>query len=165
MPLSLNAGEISDDRLIDYVSVGLFLGVKMSNSIITRSSIKLVFAVNDGRRRIELPLTQCEKISIIKMQTSMDIMKSRLRGVNFRNWDSLCPKEARETLYIITGNILLGIWKSGQFGKNIGDYRMKRLASAKGRGRLIIYTDNMGKVKHGYLMPRLFRPRDLTLYA
>ncbi|MCQ2191145.1 MAG: strawberry notch family protein [Paludibacteraceae bacterium] len=165
VPLSLNAGEISDSQLIDYISVGIFLGVKTTNSSLTRSNIKLVFAVNDGRRRIELPLTQCEKIEIIKAQTQMDIMKPRLRGVNFRNWDSLCPKEARETLYIITGNILLGIWKSGQFGNNIGDYRMRRLASAKGRGHLIIYTDNMGKVKHGYLMPRLFRPRDLTLYA
>lgn len=165
VPLSLNSGEISDSQLIDYISVGIFLGVRLSSPILTKSSIKLVFAVNDGRRRMELPLTQIDKIETIKSQTMMDIMKPRLRGVNFRNWNELCPKEARETLYIITGNILLGIWKSGQFGNNIGDYRMKRLVSAKGRGHLIIYTDNMGKVKHGYLMPRIFRPTDLSLYA
>lgn len=165
VPMSLIAGEITESKLIDYISQGLFLGVRLTGPNVTRSAIKLVFAVTDGRRRIELPLTQEEQIQTIKKQTELSIMKPRLKDVNFKTWDSLLPKEARETLYIITGNILLGIWKAGQFGKSINDSRMRRFANAKGKGHLVVYTDAMGRVKHGFLMPRIFRPADIMTYG
>jgi len=165
VPMSLEAGEISAEQMIDFVSVGLFLGVKVTGDSITRSSVKLVFAVNDGRRRLEIPLTRAGEIETIRSQTQLQIMKPRLKGVNFSTWDSLCPKQAYEKLYIITGNILLGIYKAGQFGSSVSDNRLKRFAQAKGRGRLIIYSDVMGKIKHGYLMPKIFRPQDLMTYG
>ena len=35
----------------------------------------------------------------------------------------------------------------------------------KGRGHLVTYTDDMGRVKNGYMLSRMFRPTDIQLYA
>lgn len=158
-------GEIEDNRLIDFVSTGLFLGFKVVGKKATRASIKAIFAVNDGRCRLDIPLTEEEKIMTIWKQTNLGVMRQRLAKVSLQNWDSLTSKSTREHAYIVTGNILSGIAYAKQFGKDIGNRKTRMLAQNKGRGHLITYTDDMGRIKNGYLLSRLFKPTDLQLYA
>ena len=63
----------------------------------------------------------------------------------------------------MTGNILQGIAQAQRFGENVSDFRERLLAQSKGHGHLVTYSDDKGRLRHGYLMPRIFRPRDLTM--
>lgn len=166
IPMALVAeGEIEDNRLVDYVSVGLFLGFKVVGSKTTRSSIKAVFVVNDGRCRLDIPLTEEGKLMTIHNQTNLGVMRQRLSKVTIDTWDSLLSNSTRERAYIVTGNLLSGIAFAKQFGKNVGNRKLRQIAMNKGRGHLITYTDDMGRVKNGYMLSRMFRPTDLQLYA
>lgn len=166
IPMALVAeGEIEDKRLVDYVSVGLFLGFKVVGSKTTRSSIKAVFVVNDGRCRLDIPLTEEGKLMTIHNQTNLGVMRQRLAKVTIDTWDSLLSNSTRERAYIVTGNLLSGIAYAKEFGKNVGNRKLRQIAMNKGRGHLITYTDDMGRVKNGYMLSRMFRPTDLQLYA
>lgn len=166
IPMALVAdGEIEDNRLVDYVSVGLFLGFKVVGSKTTRSSIKAVFAVNDGRCRLDIPLTEESKLMTIYNQTHLGVMRQRLSKVTLDTWDSLLSNSTRERVYIVTGNLLSGIAYAKEFGKNVGNRKLRQLAMNKGRGHLVTYTDDMGRVKNGYMLSRMFRPTDIQLYA
>lgn len=166
IPMALVAeGEIEDNRLVDYVSVGLFLGFKVVGSRPTRSSVKAVFVVNDGRCRLDIPLTEEGKLTTIFNQTNLGVMRQRLSKVTIDTWDSLLSNSTRERAYIVTGNLLSGIAFAKQFGKNVGNRKLRQIAMNKGRGHLITYTDDMGRVKNGYMLSRMFRPTDLQLYA
>lgn len=81
------------------------------------------------------------------------------------NFSSLLSNSTRERAYIVTGNLLSGIAFAKQFGKNVGNRKLRQIAMNKGRGHLITYTDDMGRVKNGYMLSRMFRPTDLQLYA
>ena len=166
IPMALVAeGEIEDNRLVDYVSIGLFLGFKVVGSKTTRSSIKAVFVVNDGRCRLDIPLTEEGKLMTIHNQTNLGVMRQRLSKVTIDTWDSLLSNSTRERAYIVTGNLLSGIAYAKEFGKNVGNRKLRQIAMNKGRGHLITYTDDMGRVKNGYMLSRMFRPTDLQLYA
>ncbi len=166
IPSSLQPfGEINDVRMLDYVSVGLFLGYKQVGNRPTGSNIKAVFAVNDGRQRLDIPLSEPEKLETIKNQTSLGIMRQRLVNVSLDTWNSLLSNNTREKAYIVTGNLLLGISAAKQFGKNIGNSKLRQLVKCKGHGHLINYTDDSGRLRNGYLMPRIFKPADVKLYG
>ena len=97
IPMALVAeGEIEDNRLVDYVSVGLFLGFKVIGSKTTRSSIKAVFVVNDGRCRLDIPLTEEGKLMTIHNQTNLGVMRQRLSKVTIDTWDSLLSNSTPE---------------------------------------------------------------------
>ncbi len=165
VPMSLEAdSQIDNPRNIDYVSVGIFLGFKMTRKQATKSSIKAVFAVNDYRCKIELPLSDVDKLRTIREQTSLGILSSKLANTSLASWDSIVGNHTRTRGYIVTGNILLGIAMSKHFGNNIGDIKERRLAIDKGRGQLITYTDDKGGLHHGYLLPPIFRNGDQKLY-
>ncbi len=164
IPMSLFAdGVIEDAKMIDFVSIGIFLGYRLASGRLSRSNIKAVFAVNDGRRKLEIPLTEQAIISTIRRQTSLDIFRQRVYGFNLKLWDSIRPKRTREIAYVVTGNILQGIAQARRFGENVRDHRQRLLAQSKGHGHLVTYSDDRGTLRHGYLMPRIFRPRDLAM--
>ncbi len=165
IPMSLEAdSQIDDPKNIDYVSVGIFLGFRLTRPEPTRSSIKAVFAVNDYRSKIELPLTAEEKLRTIHAQTSLGILSTMLSSTNLSTWDTVVGNKTRTRGYIVTGNILLGLAMSRHFGDNIRDCKERQIAMTKGRGQLVTYTDDHGGIHHGYLMPPIFRNGDQIKY-
>ncbi len=164
IPMSLREDVIIDDAgMIDFVSVGFFLGYRIATGRLSRSNIKAVFAVNDGRRKLEVPFTEHAILDTICRQSRLLVFRSRVRGFTLKHWDSIRPKRTREVAYIVTGNILQGIAQAQRFGENVSDFRERLLAQSKGHGHLVTYSDDKGRLRHGYLMPRIFRPRDLTM--
>ena len=164
IPMSLREDVIIDDAgMIDFVSIGFFLGFRIASGRLSRSNIKAVFAVNDGRRKLEIPFTERAILDTIFRQSNLMVFRNRVRGFTLRNWDSIRPKRTREIAYIVTGNILQGIAQAMRFGENVPDYRKRLLAQSKGHGHLVTYSDDKGHLRHGYLMPRIFRPRDLAM--
>ncbi|MBR5067991.1 MAG: strawberry notch family protein [Bacteroidales bacterium] len=163
IPMSLfEDGVIDNAGMIDFVSIGIFLGYRIANGRLSRSNIKAVFAVNDGRRKLEIPLTELAVLDTISRQSQLNIFRSRVRGFTLQKWDSIRPKRTRETAYIVTGNILQGIARAQRFGEKLFDKKQRLLAQSKGHGHLVTYSDDHGSMCHGYLMPRIFRPRDLS---
>lgn len=166
IPISLyEGGEIEDPKIIDCISVGIFLGYRIIGSQPTASTIKAIFAVCDNRRKLEIPLSEKGKLNTIRQQSDFPFMQQMLKKVTLKSWDSLCPQQVRERAWVITGNILQGIAVANHFGATITNSKRRRLAQSKGRGHLICYTDEQGRLCHGYLMPRIFRPSDLKYAA
>ena len=164
IPMSLfEDGVIEDANMIDFVSIGIFLGYRLASGRLSRSNIKAVFAVNDGRRKLEIPFTEQAILSTISRQTGLDVFRRRVRGFDLKQWDSIRPKRTREIAYVVTGNILQGIAQARRFGENLRDHQQRLLAQSKGHGHLVTYSDDRGGLRHGYLMPRIFRPRDLAM--
>ncbi len=163
IPMSLyEDGAIEEASMIDFVSIGIFLGYRIGSGRLSRSNIKAVFAVNDGRRKLEIPFTEQAILETIRRQSALDVFRSRVRGFTLKQWDSIRPKRTREIAYIVTGNILQGIACAQMFGSELSDKRQRMLAQSKGHGHLVTYSDDRGRLRHGYLMPRIFRPRDLA---
>lgn len=158
-------GAIDDDKLVNYISVGLFLGFRMVGTKPTRSNIKAVFAVNDGRVRLDIPLSEEDKLKTILQQTRFGFMYNVLKDVNIKHWDSIASKTTSERACIVTGNLMLGIAASKSFGKRERNRKLQSIAKNKGRGHLIVYTDDMGRLRNGYLMPRIFHPSDVKRYV
>ena len=164
IPMALiEGGEIDDPKALDYISMGIFLGYHVIGSQPTASTIKAVFAVCDSRRKLEIPLSEGGRLTTIRQQSDYAFMRQELKKVTLAKWDSLCPQQARERAWVITGNILQGIAVANRFGSTIRSAKKRKLAQSKGRGRLICYTDEQGHLCHGYLMPRIFRPADIKL--
>ena len=129
----------------------------------TKVGKEAVFAVCDSRRKLEITLSEGERLATIRRQSDCAFMRSALATVSVNQWDSLCPQQTRERVWVITGNILQGIAVANRFGANLHSAKKKRLAQSKGHGRLICYTDEHNHLCHGYLMPRIFRPADISL--
>ncbi len=163
IPMSLcEDGAIEEVSMLDFVSVGIFLGYRIANGRLSRSNIKAVFAVNDGRRKMEIPLTEHAILETIYKQTHLNIFRERVKGFSLKHWDGIRPRRSRETAFIVTGNILQGIAKAQMLGSGLRDSRKRMLAERMGHGHLVTYSDDKGRMQHGYLMPRMFRLRDLA---
>lgn len=128
-------------------SIGTFVGFKFSKDF-SPSSSTAVFAVLDGRRKVEIPFTQEKAFSNIRMNTMMQ--PTLLKDVNMENWDSRAPKKTRRKAYIVTGNLL----------QALVDTQKSFM-----RGYLVSYSTMDGDTRQGILMPDNFKPDDLKSSA
>ena len=167
VPIFLDADyEVRDNEIDMSVSLGVFMGYKISSDKVTRSTIKAVFAVNDSRRKLEIPLTETQQLDAILVQCNpRSAFRHRYKGVKLEDWDERRMFANREEAYIITGNILQGIARAQSLGEKVADPRQRKWVSSKGRGKLISFTDEAGNLLHGYLLPRIFRPWDAMKYS
>ena len=144
---SLNQFEVSKSYLVpdnletqmfDFAAPAIFCGYKTKDSKITASTTLAVFATLDGRRRVEVKLSQTEALRSIDKMTNDNWDSAR--STTLDNWDSQIPTETRKEGYIMTGNIL----------QAIADTQDERGGYP---GQLISYTDMDGNVHDGILMP------------
>lgn len=117
---------------------GLSSFSKGSTRLATASTTLAVFATLDGRRRIEIKLSQIDALRSIDKMTNDNW--DAARAITLDNWDSQIPSETRKTGFIMTGNILQAIADTQD---EYGGYP----------GQLISYTDIDGNVHDGILMP------------
>lgn len=132
-----------DSLAFDLASPGIFLGFKAKENGITPSSTVAVFATLDGRRRVEVKLSERGRLSNINETTNQNY--DAAQEVNLDNWDNNIPNITRKTGYIITGNILQAINDSQDENGNF-------------TGQLISYTDSEGNIHDGVLMPDKWEP-------
>lgn len=125
-------------------SLGTFLGIKFGKGY-SRSSSTAVFATLDGRRKVEVPLSDTVSLENIKHQSIM--LGYQARGLNMDNWNSKVPTKSRKTAYIVTGNLMQAIVDTQK--------------SPETKGQLISYTTIDGDVKQGILMNDRFKVEDL----
>lgn len=165
--LLLNQGTTWQDPSIinQCVSVGLFLGYKVTSVNVMPSTIKAVFAVNDSRRIIQIPLSSPDKLDCIKAQSCYGTMLGRLSNVNLSTWDTLAARKSRETSYIVTGNIILGMAHARKIALKIGDTNARALVAAMNSGHLITFTDINGKVHSGYQLAPFYDPDIIKRYV
>ena len=128
-------------------SIGTFVGLKFSKDF-SPSSSTAVFAVLDGRRKVEIPFTQEKAFSNIRMNTMMQ--PTLLKDVNMENWDSRAPKKTRRKAYIVTGNLL----------QALVDTQKSFM-----KGYLVSYSTMDGETRQGILMSDNFKPDDLKASA
>lgn len=167
IPVVVRAGVLCENPIdIDStVSPGIFLGYKVTSSQCTPSNIKAVFAVNDSRRTIYIPLSAQGKMDCIFNQTHLGVMTDRLKGVSVRSWDKLVHVNRRERAYIITGNIILGIARARRMGMDTVNVKARELISGMCSGMLINFTDDAGRIRSGYQLPHSFNPAYIQRYA
>ena len=127
-----------ETQMFDFAAPAIFCGYKAKESKITASTTLAVFATLDGRRRVEVKLSQLEALNSIQRMTNDNW--DAARSTTLDNWDSQIPTESRKTGYIMTGNIL----------QAIADTQDERGGYP---GQLISYTDMDGNVHDGILMP------------
>ena len=132
-----------DTLAFDLTSHGIFLGYKAKDNGITPSSTIAVFATLDGRRRVEIKLSEGNKIANVNTTTNQNY--DAAQQVNLTNWDNNIPNITRKTGYIITGNILQAINDSQDENGNF-------------TGQLVSYTDSEGNIHDGVLMPDKWEP-------
>lgn len=125
-------------QVFDFVTPAIFCGYKTKDSKITASTTLAVFATLDGRRRIEIKLSQTDALRNIDKMTNDNW--DAARSTTLDNWDSQIPSETRKTGFIMTGNILQAIADTQD---EHGGYP----------GQLISYTDMDGNIHDGILMP------------
>lgn len=126
------------------LSPAIFCGYKTKDSKITASTTFAVFAVLDGRRKIEIKLSEMSKLKNIYYATMQNI--GTAKSTDLSNWDSQMPNETRREGYILTGNILQAV--ADTMDEN-GNYT----------GQLVSYTDIDGNVRDGVLMPDNWNPK------
>ena len=122
----------------DFATPAIFCGYKTKDSKITASTTLAVFATLDGRRRIEIKLSDIDALRSIDKMTNDNW--DAARSTTLDNWDSQIPNEKRKIGFIMTGNILQAIADTQD---EYGGYP----------GQLISYTDIDGNVHDGILMP------------
>lgn len=127
-----------ESMIFDFATPAIFCGYKTKDSKITASTTLAVFATLDGRRRIEIKLSQIDALRSIDKMTNDNW--DAARATTLDNWDSQIPSETRKTGFIMTGNILQAIADTQD---EYGGYP----------GQLISYTDIDGNVHDGILMP------------
>lgn len=127
-----------ESMVFDFSTPAIFCGYKAKDSKITASTTLAVFATLDGRRRIEIKLSQPEALRSIYKTTNDNW--DAARSTTLENWDSQIPTGTRKTGFIMTGNILQAIADTQD---EHGGYP----------GQLISYTDIDGNVHDGILMP------------
>lgn len=120
-------------------SRGIFLGYKSSHSTVNPyapSNIIVSFATLDGRRMVQVPLSIHQWVeAALTARAGRKLPDIPLR----QEWGMVRTDSAKETRYVITGNIL-------QAYANVG--------------QLVAYTTVDGDLKKGILMPMDFRPDD-----
>ena len=136
-----------DALAFDLASPGIFLGFKAKENGITPSSTLAVFATLDGRRRVEVKLSERGRLSNINETTNQNY--DAAQEVNLSNWDSNIPNITRKTGYIMTGNILQAINDSQDENGNF-------------TGQLISFTDSEDNIRDGILMPDKWEPTMLV---
>ncbi|MGM9693808.1 MAG: strawberry notch C-terminal domain-containing protein, partial [Alloprevotella sp.] len=132
-----------ESQMFDYASPAIFCGYKTNKSKITASTTLAVFATLDGRRRVDVKLSQTEALQSIDSATNENW--DAARSTTLDNWDTQIPTETRKEGYIMTGNIL----------QSIADTQDERGGYP---GQLISYTDIDGNVHDGILMPDRWNP-------
>lgn len=136
-----------DALAFDLASPGIFIGFKAKENGITPSSTLAVFATLDGRRRVEVKLSERGRLNNINETTNQNY--DAAQEVNLSNWDSNIPNITRKTGYIMTGNILQAINDSQDENGNF-------------TGQLISFTDSEDNVRDGILMPDKWEPTMLV---
>lgn len=126
---------------------GTFVGFKFNKSY-TLGSSTAIFATLDGRRKVELALSD-PAISTIISATEMAYRYSpkEINAITMENWDSNVPTQTRHKRYIITGNLLQALVDTEK--------------GEKTRGNLISYSTIDGETRQGILMGENFKPADL----
>jgi hypothetical protein len=127
-----------ETMMFDFAAPAIFCGYKAKDKKITASTTLAVFATLDGRRRIEIKLSDTPALQSIYKMTNDNW--DAARSVTLENWDSQIPTETRKQGYILTGNILQAIADTQD---EHGGYP----------GQLISYTDIDGNIHDGILMP------------
>ena len=127
-----------ESMVFDFSTPAIFCGYKAKDSKITASTTLAVFATLDGRRRVEVKLSDIAALRSIYKTTNDNW--DAARSTTLENWDSQIPTGTRKTGYIMTGNIL----------QAIADTQDERGGFP---GQLISYTDIDGNVHDGILMP------------
>lgn len=130
--------DVLDSQVFDFAATAVFCGYKAKESKITESTTFAVFATLDGRRRVEVKLSDATALETITNLTRVNW--DATRSTTLDNWDSQIPTETRKKGYIMTGNIL----------QAIADVQDERGGYP---GQLISYTDIDGNVHDGILMP------------
>lgn len=130
--------ETLDSLMFDFASPAIFCGYKAKDKKITASTTLAVFATLDGRRRVEVKLSDFGALSSIDKMTNDNW--DAARATTMDNWDEQIPNETRKQGFIMTGNILQAIADTQD---EHGGYP----------GQLISYTDIDGNVHDGILMP------------
>ena len=127
-----------ESMVFDFSTPAIFCGYKAKDSKITASTTLAVFATLDGRRRVEVKLSDIAALRSIYKATNDNW--DAARSTTLDNWDSQIPTGTRKTGFIMTGNILQAIADTQD---EHGGYP----------GQLISYTDIDGNVHDGILMP------------
>lgn len=127
-----------ESMVFDFSTPAIFCGYKAKDSKITASTTLAVFATLDGRRRVEVKLSDIAALRSIYKATNDNW--DAARSTTLENWDGQIPTGTRKTGYIMTGNIL----------QAIADTQDERGGFP---GQLISYTDIDGSVHDGILMP------------
>ena len=127
-----------ESMVFDFSTPAIFCGYKAKDSKITASTTLAVFATLDGRRRVEVKLSDIAALRSIYKTTNDNW--DAARSTTLENWDVQIPTGTRKTGYIMTGNIL----------QAIADTQDERGVFP---GQLISYTDIDGNVHDGILMP------------
>lgn len=126
---------------------GTFVGFKFNKSY-TLGSSTAIFATLDGRRKVELALSD-PAISTIISATEMAYRYSpkEINAITMENWDSKVPTQTRQKRYIITGNLLQALVDTEK--------------GEKTKGNLISYSTIDGETRQGILMGENFKLTDL----
>ena len=124
--------------VFDFSTPAIFCGYKAKDSKVTSSTTLAVFATLDGRRRVEVKLSDIAALRSIYKATNDNW--DAARSTTLENWDGQIPTGTRKTGFIMTGNILQAIADTQD---EHGGYP----------GQLISYTDIDGNVHDGILMP------------
>ena len=127
-----------ETMVFDFTTPAIFCGYKAKDSKVTASTTLAVFATLDGRRRVEVKLSDIAALRSIYKATNDNW--DAARSTTLENWDGQIPTGTRNTGYIMTGNIL----------QAIADTQDERGGFP---GQLISYTDIDGNVHDGILMP------------
>ena len=128
---------------IDLASPAIFCGIKAKDSNVTPSTTFAVFATLDGRRLIEIKLSEGQ--ILLGIRNMMNENYDEANRVTLDNWDSEIPTSTRKNAFIMTGNILQAVADTQD---EYGNYP----------GQLISYTDDEGNVHDGILMPDRWQP-------
>lgn len=153
-------GVVQEPFIADRIPVGLFMGYKMIGSKCTRSVVHAVFAVNDGRSVVRIPMSDNLSINVIVNQSLFGYCLQKLLKISLENWDSIISTGTRERAYIITGNILAGIAHCKECQRKVRPSPYKSRIVAMANGRMVKYTDIDGKLCTGYLLPRSFSAKE-----
>ncbi|MBD5414840.1 MAG: hypothetical protein HDR46_00990 [Bacteroides sp.] len=126
---------------------GTFVGFKFNKGY-TLGSSTAIFATLDGRRKVELALSD-RAISTIISATDITNRYSpdEIRSITLENWDSKVPTQTRQKRYIITGNLLQALVDTEK--------------GEKTRGNLISFSTIDGETRQGILMGENFKLTDL----
>ena len=130
---------------------GTFVGFKFNNGY-TLGSSTAIFATLDGRRKVELALSDPAIDNIISAtEIAYRYSPKDIGAISMDNWDGKVPTQSRQKRYIITGNLLQALVDTEK-----GD---------RTRGNLISFSTIDGETRQGILMGENFKPADLRSSA